>query len=78
MTESGQLIPEMTLCKDAYEACTGADVLVIVTEWNEFRMLDLARVKEQLNEPRMVDLRNIYRPEQMKDEGFLYWCVGRS
>lgn len=77
MTESGRLIPEMTLCKDAYEACSGADVLVIVTEWNEFRMLDFARVKENLNEPRLVDLRNIYGPDRMKDEGFLYWSVGR-
>jgi UDPglucose 6-dehydrogenase len=77
MAEAGRLIPELELCKDAYEACAGADLLVIVTEWNEFRMLDLPRVKELLAEPRMVDLRNIYKSQQMKDEGFLYWGVGR-
>jgi UDPglucose 6-dehydrogenase len=77
MAEAGRLIPELELCKDAYGACADADVLVIVTEWNEFRMLDLERVKELLVEPRMVDLRNVYKADRMKDEGFLYWGVGR-
>jgi UDPglucose 6-dehydrogenase len=77
MAEAGRLIPELQLCKDAYEACAGADALVIVTEWNEFRMLDLPRVKTLLSEPRMVDLRNIYKPDRMRDEGFVYSGVGR-
>ncbi|MHA7836718.1 MAG: UDP-glucose dehydrogenase family protein [bacterium] len=77
MAEAGRMIPEMTLCKDAYEACDGADALVIVTEWNQFRMLDLGRVKDRLGEPRMIDLRNIYDAERMKEAGFLYWSVGR-
>jgi UDPglucose 6-dehydrogenase len=77
MAEAGRLVPEMVLCKDAYEACGGADALVIVTEWNEFRMLDLGRVKDLMAEPRMVDLRNIYNPAQVRDAGFLYWSVGR-
>ncbi len=76
MAEAGRLIPEMTLCKDAYEACQDADALVIITEWNQFRMLDLGRVKERLAEPRMIDLRNVYGRERMEAAGFLYWGVG--
>jgi UDPglucose 6-dehydrogenase len=76
MAEAGRLIPEMTLCKDAYEACQDAEALVIVTEWNQFRMLDLGRVKERMAEPRMIDLRNIYGRDRMQAAGFLYWGVG--
>ncbi|HEB90345.1 MAG TPA: UDP-glucose dehydrogenase, partial [Deltaproteobacteria bacterium] len=77
MPEAGRLIPEMRLCKDAYEALADADVMVIVTEWNEFRMIDLARAKELMAESRMVDLRNIYDRERMAEAGFQYWGVGR-
>jgi UDPglucose 6-dehydrogenase len=77
MAEAGRMIPEMVLCKDAYEACVGADVLTIVTEWNQFRMLDLKRIKSSMSEPRMVDLRNIYDADRVEAEGFLYWSVGR-
>ncbi len=67
----------LELCKDTYDALDGADGVVILTEWNEFRALDLARVKALLKRPLMVDLRNIYRPELMKDAGFEYFSVGR-
>jgi UDPglucose 6-dehydrogenase len=77
MQEMSERFPEMTLCKDAYEVCDGADALVIVTEWNEFRMLDLVRVKELLSEPILIDLRNIYEPEGMQAAGFHYVSVGR-
>jgi UDPglucose 6-dehydrogenase len=77
MAEAGEMYPQLELAKDAYEACENADVLVIVTEWNQFRMLDLERVKELLAEPRVVDLRNIYDPKGMKKQGFAYWSVGR-
>jgi UDPglucose 6-dehydrogenase len=77
MAEAGRLVPEMVLCKDVYEALTGADVMVIVTEWNEFRMIDLARAGEMMAELRMVDLRNIYDREQIEEAGFQYWGVGR-
>ena len=77
MTGAGKLLPEVELCKDAYEACEGAAALVIVTEWNQFRMLDFERVKELLEEPVLVDLRNIYRPESLRKAGFEYWSVGR-
>ena len=77
MAAAGRVIPEMVLCKDAYEALTGADAMAIVTEWNEFRMLDLGRAKDVMNESRMVDLRNIYDPKRIKEAGFLYSSVGR-
>ena len=63
--------------KDAYDALEGADGVVILTEWNEFRALDLERVKTALKAPLMVDLRNIYRPSQMREAGFEYISVGR-
>ena len=72
-----ELMPEINLCKDAYEACRDADCLVIATEWNQFRMLDLERVKQLLKEPLMIDLRNIYRVDAMTDAGFRYLSVGR-
>ncbi len=62
---------------DTYDALDGADGVVILTEWNQFRALDFARVKAALKTPLMVDLRNIYRPAQMREEGFRYVSVGR-
>jgi UDPglucose 6-dehydrogenase len=62
---------------DTYDALEGADGVVILTEWNEFRALDLARVKTMLKSPLMVDLRNIYRPSVMREAGFRYVSVGR-
>jgi len=69
---------DLTYCSEAYEALSGADGVVILTEWNEFRALDFARVKGLLKSPLMVDLRNIYRPDQMAEEGFIYVSVGRA
>jgi UDPglucose 6-dehydrogenase len=65
-------------CQDVYEALEGADGVVILTEWNEFRALDFAKVKAALKTPLMVDLRNIYRPAQMAEAGFTYISVGRG
>lgn len=62
---------------DAYKAMDGAEVLVLVTEWNEFRALDLDRVRRLLKSPTIVDLRNIYPPEQMRAAGFDYSSIGR-
>ena len=67
----------LTYCSNAYEALTGADGVVLLTEWNEFRALDLPRVKAALKFPVMVDLRNIYKPTQMAEAGFNYVSVGR-
>ncbi len=77
MAEAGRVLPEIDLCKDAYEACEGACALVIVTEWNQFRMLDFERVKAKLLSPILVDLRNIYDAQPMRDAGFVYVGVGR-
>ena len=65
------------MCADAYTALDGADGVVILTEWNEFRALDLKRIRQLLKRPLMVDLRNIYRPEEMAAAGFRYVSVGR-
>ncbi|MCH8889994.1 MAG: UDP-glucose/GDP-mannose dehydrogenase family protein [Myxococcales bacterium] len=77
MREASKLLPNLTTCSDAYEACSGADALVLITEWNQFRMLDLARIKSLLRQPVIVDLRNIYEPGPMQEAGFRYFCVGR-
>jgi UDPglucose 6-dehydrogenase len=77
LAQAGRLVPEMTLCKDAYEAIEGAEAMVIVTEWNEFRMLDLPRARDLMAEPRMLDLRNIYKRDAVVAAGFQYWGVGR-
>jgi UDPglucose 6-dehydrogenase len=79
MGEARKLLPGkgLAFCKDAYDAMTGADVLVILTEWNEFRSLDFAEVKKRLKKPVVVDLRNIYSPAEMAAAGFDYSCVGR-
>jgi UDPglucose 6-dehydrogenase len=69
---------DVTFCKSAYEALTGADAVVILTEWNEFRALDLKRVKALMKAPMMIDLRNIYPPTQMAEAGFHYVSVGRA
>jgi UDPglucose 6-dehydrogenase len=77
MREASKLLPDLVACGDAYEACSGADALVLITEWNQFRMLDLARIKSLLRQPVIVDLRNIYEPGPMRAAGFRYSCVGR-
>ncbi len=64
--------------RSAYDCVKGADALVIVTEWNEFRNLDLVRIKKLLNTPYFFDLRNIYEPTKARDIGFKYFCVGRG
>jgi UDPglucose 6-dehydrogenase len=68
----------ISYCKDSYEAVEGADALVIMTEWNEFRVLDLDRVKKLLRSPVVVDCRNIYQPETMEKMGFRYHSFGRT
>ena len=67
----------LDMCADAYDALAGADGVVLLTEWNQFRALDLNKVKSLLKKPLMVDLRNIYRPDMMADAGFEYYSVGR-
>src|SRR6187551_1354807 len=79
MEQAKKVLPELTYCEDEYECAKGADALVIVTEWEQFRALDLDRLKEVMAEkPAIVDLRNIYLPEEMRQRGFVYESVGRS
>ncbi len=78
MREARALLPDVTWCDGAYEAMTDADCLVIITEWNAFRDLDIARVKQALKAPNLVDLRNIYDPERMREAGFSYTGIGRG
>ena len=77
MEEAKRLIDGVTFCQGAYDAMDGADALVIITEWNEFRALDLKRVKSLLRSPTVIDLRNIYKPADMAEAGFYYFSIGR-
>ena len=77
MTEAGRLLKGIEFAKTAYEAASGADVLVLITEWHEFRGLDPRRLKELMRQPRIVDLRNAFNPEEMRSLGFAYEGVGR-
>jgi len=74
-----QTLPvSVVYCSDAYETCSGADAVVIVTEWNQFRNLDLRRLTSLLKAPLFFDLRNIYDPVRLRAAGFTYHSVGRS
>ncbi|HEX5379240.1 MAG TPA: UDP-glucose/GDP-mannose dehydrogenase family protein [Phenylobacterium sp.] len=76
--EARQLLPGVAFKADSYEVASGADVLVIITEWDQFRALDLDRVKLLMNSPVLVDLRNIYKPEDLRSRGFKYASIGRA
>lgn len=78
MTAARPLLPPVVYCDDPYSCAQGADALVIVTEWDAFRALDLERIKAIMNEPLVVDLRNIYRPADMARRGIRYVSVGRG
>ena len=78
MEQAKPLLPDIAYADSAYACAQGADALVIVTEWEQFRALDLARLKAIMARPVVVDLRNVYRPEDMARYGFAYHSVGRS
>ncbi|MGF1560865.1 MAG: UDP-glucose dehydrogenase family protein [Geminicoccaceae bacterium] len=77
-TQGEPLLPGVSWAADAYEAIDGADLLVLLTEWNAFRALDLDRVKQLLKSPTIVDLRNIYKVDAMREAGFRYISIGRA
>jgi UDPglucose 6-dehydrogenase len=77
MHEAEPLLPGVHWCTDAYDVAVGADVLVIITEWNEFRALDLDRVGASMTQKVLVDLRNVYRAEDVRELGFRYTSIGR-
>ena len=79
MTQARQNLGDkgITYCENAYDAIKGADVMVIITEWNQFRLLSLSKCKELLKSPNLVDLRNVYEPEAVRALGFNYTSIGR-
>ncbi len=78
MGPARKVLPEVTYCENAYSAAEGADALILMTEWNQFRNLDLDRVRRSLKSPVFIDLRNVYQPHRMKGLGFHYVGVGRG
>jgi UDPglucose 6-dehydrogenase len=70
-------LPDVTYCDNPYSCAAKADALVIVTEWEQFRALDMTRLKREMAQPVIVDLRNVYRPDEMAEHGFKYASVGR-
>jgi UDPglucose 6-dehydrogenase len=77
MEQAKQVLTDVTYCRGPYDCVDGADAAVIVTEWEQLRALDLGRISDLMACPVIVDLRNVYRPEDMKKHGFAYTCVGR-
>jgi UDPglucose 6-dehydrogenase len=77
MEQARRELPDIEYCDDPYVCASGADALVIVTEWVQFRALDLHRLKAVMTQPVVVDLRNVYRPEDMEAAGFTYESIGR-
>ena len=76
-SEAEKVLPRIEYAANEYEAATGADALVFVTEWNQFRALDMKRIMSSMNVPRIADLRNIYTPADLREMGFEYVGVGR-
>lgn len=76
--EAKHMLKDVEFKSDAYAAAAGADVLVIITEWDQFRALDLDRIKALMKTPTLVDLRNIYKPEDLRSRGFKYASIGRA
>jgi UDPglucose 6-dehydrogenase len=76
--EAKRLLKDVAFKDNPYDVAAGADVLVIITEWDEFRALDLDRIRLLMNRPVLVDLRNIYKPDDMRARGFAYSSIGRS
>jgi UDPglucose 6-dehydrogenase len=78
MHVAARMMPGVELCEDAYQTAAGTDALVVCTEWNEFKQLDLDRVKTLMKQPIIVDGRNLYEPKRMADLGFTYRGMGRG
>ena len=77
MDNTKKILTNLIYCQDEYETAHGSDALVIATEWNQFRNLDLLKIKKLLRSPILLDLRNLYDPEKAKTLGFVYKGVGR-
>src|SRR5687767_6666 len=77
MNAASGLLPDIIYAADEYDAAAGADVLVLITEWNQFRALDMKRIRDSMKAPRIADLRNVYEPAALRELGFEYVGVGR-
>ncbi|MCM8781655.1 MAG: UDP-glucose dehydrogenase, partial [Candidatus Omnitrophica bacterium] len=77
MDKAKKILSDVKFCNSPYEAARMADCLVIVTEWDEFKTLNLKRIKKLLKQPLIIDGRNIYEPKELKKMGFEYICIGR-
>ena len=77
MDNASKLMPDVTMCADPYALAEGSDALIVVTDWNEFKQLDLERIRDLMKQPVIFDGRNIYDPEQMCRLGFRYRAIGR-
>jgi UDPglucose 6-dehydrogenase len=78
MKKGSELFPELTFCPNPYAAAQDADAVLLVTEWNEFKQLDMARVRDLMRQPILLDGRNVYEPQRMKELGFIYRGMGRG
>jgi UDPglucose 6-dehydrogenase len=78
LEESMKVLPDMIPCQDAYQTVEGADAIVLVTEWNQFRNLDFEQIRSKVKSPIFIDLRNVYEPQRMAEQGFYYVSVGRK
>lgn len=78
MAEAKRILPDISYMENSYDACVGVDGLVLLTEWNQYRALDLERIREGMKTPVFIDLRNVYEPGPMRDLGFVYVGVGRG
>ena len=77
MHEAGKMLTGVDFCDGPYHAVDGADAMVLITEWDQFRAIDFGRVKKLLKTPTVIDLRNVYQPADMQKRGFNYTSVGR-
>jgi UDPglucose 6-dehydrogenase len=78
MTAARDIVPDVYFARDAYDVAQGSDALVLVTEWNEFKELDMGRVRDAMQTPVLLDGRNVYDPDRMAEIGFTYLGMGRS
>ncbi|HDH09906.1 MAG TPA: UDP-glucose/GDP-mannose dehydrogenase family protein [Chloroflexi bacterium] len=78
MENAKRILKDVTYCSSPYEVAEGSDALIVVTEWNEFKQLDMARIKAVMRQPVLIDGRNIYEPKRMRELGFIYQGIGRG
>ncbi|GAI14905.1 unnamed protein product [marine sediment metagenome] len=78
MDNTKKILPDIIYCQDEYEAAKNSHALVILTEWNQFRNLNLSKIKKFLKTPVLLDLKNLYEPEKVKSLGFIYEGIGRN